>query len=192
MKKLIFALVAALIAGPAAAHTGQGDANGFLHGLMHPLTGPDHLSAMLAVGLWSGFVLPDRLWRGAATFMAAMVVGGLLAVAGLAMPLVEPMILASVVVFGLILALVRREQSWAVPVSLGLIAAFASFHGYAHAVEAQGNIVGYFAGFLIATAVLHLAGIGLAQGAARLKHGVLIQRIAGLGIAAFGALLIAG
>ena len=180
-----------LLAAPAMAHTGHADANGFLHGLAHPVLGPDHLAAMMAVGLWSGFVLPDRLWRGAAVFMAAMVAGGLLALAGVALPLVEPGILASVVVFGLILGFAGRGAG-AVPVSLGLIAAFAVFHGHAHAAEATGSIAGYFAGFLAATALLHLAGIGLAQGVARLRHGAAVRRLTGIGIAAFGALLLAG
>ena len=72
MKKLALAAALALTAAPALAHTGLGDASGFEHGFLHPLTGPDHLLAMLAVGLWSGFVLPHRAWAGAAAFLSAM------------------------------------------------------------------------------------------------------------------------
>ena len=97
MKKLAFtAAAASLIAGPALAHTGHGDASGFLHGLEHPIFGMDHLLAMLAVGLWSGFVLPRAFWAGAAAFMGAMVLGAGLSWAGIGFPFVEAVITASV------------------------------------------------------------------------------------------------
>lgn len=194
MKRLALSAGLALLAAPALAHTGQGDAHGFLHGVLHPLTGPDHLLAMLAVGLWSGFVLPNRFWAGAATFMGAMAVGAGLSWAGVAFPAVETVIVASVVVFGLLVLLSRRDQpQWQTAASLGAIALFASAHGHAHATEATGTIVPYLAGFLISTLALHLAGIGIARSVANRTAARVLQGGIGLGIAASGLyLLMAG
>jgi urease accessory protein len=193
MKKLAPSAVLALLAGPALAHTGHGDANGLVHGLMHPILGPDHLVAMLAVGLWSGFVLPGRVWLGAAIFMAAMAAGAGLSWAGIGFPMVEAVILASVVAFGLLVLISKPGQGGALTAaSLGVIGLFASAHGHAHASEAAGNAAGYLAGFLIATACLHLAGIGIARTVARGSAARPIQRGIGALIAAGGLILMAG
>jgi urease accessory protein len=190
MKKLALIAAATLIAGPALAHTGHGDASGFLHGLAHPLTGADHLLAMLAVGLWSGFVLPRAFWSGAATFMAAMAVGAGLSWAGTGFPFVETAITASVLAFGLLVLLSRRGQSPRLTgAALAAIGAFALAHGHAHATEAVGNALPYLAGFLTATAALHLAGIGLARAVATRP---LVQRALGAGVALSGLWMMAG
>ena len=99
MKRILLASIFTLLATPALAHTGHGDTSGFIHGLQHPLFGMDHLLAMLAVGLWSGFVLPKRFWAGAVTFMAAMAAGAGLSWAGIGIPMVETWIVTSVVAF---------------------------------------------------------------------------------------------
>lgn len=193
MKKLTLAAVLVMGAGPALAHAGHGDTAGFIAGLSHPLLGPDHLLAMLAVGLWSGFVLPQRFWLGAATFMAAMATGAGLAWSGLGIPMVESWITASVVVFGLLTLVARRGQASGVTaLSLAAIAGFALFHGHAHATEASGNALAYLAGFLAASAVLHLAGIGLARSVANVRAARLVQSGLGLGIAGAGLLMMAG
>lgn len=193
MKKIALSAAAVLAAGPALAHTGHGDANGFWHGLLHPFLGPDHLLAILAVGLWSGFVLPRRVWGGAAAFLAAMAGGAGLARAGVASSAAEPAILASVVAFGLLVAVSRRGQPAALTAaSLAAIAAFASAHGYAHATEAIGSAGAYLSGFLIATAGLHLAGIAVARGVSRAGRAGAAQALIGAGIAASGLALIAG
>ncbi len=190
MKKHILSAALMLMAGPALAHTGHGDANGFLHGLQHPVFGADHLLAMLAVGLWSGFVLPHRFWAGAAAFMGAMAIGAGLSWAGVGYPMVETVIVASVVVFGLLTLISRRGQPAAVTaVSLAAIAVFASAHGHAHATEATGNALAYLAGFLIATAALHLCGIAIARGVAARPA---VQQALGAGIALSGLWLMAG
>lgn len=190
MKKSAIAALATLIAGPALAHTGHGDANGFLHGLEHPVFGPDHLLAMLAVGLWSGFVLPTRFWAGAAAFLGAMALGAGVSWAGIGYPMVETVILASVVVFGLLTLVSRRDQpGWITGASLAAIAVFASAHGHAHATEAAGNAFAYLSGFLISTAALHLAGIGIARAVATRP---LAQRAMGAGIALSGLWMMAG
>ena len=190
MKKLSLAAVVALLAGPALAHTGHGDANGFLHGLEHPVLGMDHLLAMLAVGLWSGFVLPTRFWAGAAAFMGAMSVGAGMSWAGVGYPMVETVILASVVAFGLLTLVARRGQAgWVTGLSLAAIAVFASAHGHAHATEASGPVLAYLAGFLLSTAGLHLAGIGIARAVAARP---LVQQAMGAGIALSGLWLMVG
>jgi len=190
MKRLAVTTLVALMATPALAHTGHGDANGFLHGLTHPMLGPDHLLAMLAVGLWSGFVLPSRFWLGAVAFMAAMALGAGLSWTGVAYPAVESVIGASVLVFGLLTLVSRRGQARAVTTAaLAAIAVFASAHGHAHATEAAGNALAYLSGFLISTAALHLAGIALARAVAARP---LVQQAMGAGIALSGLYLMAG
>lgn len=193
MKKLILASVLALAAGPALAHSGHGDTSGFVAGLSHPVLGPDHLLAMLAVGLWSGFVLPNKFWAGAATFMAAMAAGAGISWSGVAIPMVESWITASVAVFGLLTLLARRGQSRAVTgLSLMAIACFALCHGHAHATEASGYALAYLAGFLIATAALHLAGVAIARAAANGRAARLVQSALGYGITGAGLLMMAG
>lgn len=188
MKKLAPIAALSLVAGPALAHTGHGDANGFLHGLQHPVFGTDHLLAMLTVGLWSGFVLPNRFWAGAAAFLGAMVLGAGLSWAGIAYPAVETVIVASVVVFGLLTLVCRRGQAgWVTGLSLAAIAVFASAHGHAHATEAAGNAFAYLAGFLISTAALHMVGIGIARAVAARPE---VQRAMGAGIALSGLWLL--
>jgi urease accessory protein len=190
MKKLVLAASVAMLSGPALAHTGHGDASGFLHGLAHPLLGADHLLAMLAVGLWSGFVLPRRFWAGAAAFMTAMATGAGMAWAGIGFPMVEGVILASVVAFGLLVLLSQRGQPvWKTGAALGAIALFALAHGHAHATEAAGNALAYLGGFLMATGALHLAGIGLARSVAARP---LVQHAVGAGITLSGLWLMAG
>lgn len=190
MKKLALASLLATLAAPALAHTGHGDASGLAPGFLHPLTGADHLTAMLAVGLWSGYALPRRPWAGAAAFLGAMLAGAGFGFAGLILPGAEAAITASVLIFGALVIAARRDQpTGATAATLAAIALFGSVHGYAHAAEATGSALAYVAGFLAASAALHLAGIALARSVAR---GRLAQLLAGSGVIASGLLLIAG
>lgn len=190
MNKVLLAALFALPTGPALAHTGHVDASGFLHGLAHPVLGPDHLLAMLAVGLWSGFVVPTRFWLGAAVFLCSMTVGAVGSWAGTGFPMAEAVIAASVVVFGLLTLLSRRDQEgWLTVASLAIIAAFALAHGHAHATEVTGNAFAYLAGFLLATTALHLAGIAFARIVAARPR---IQGAMGAGITLSGLWLMAG
>jgi urease accessory protein len=168
MKRFIRIAAALLLAGSAGAalaHTGQGTASLF-EGLAHPLA-PDHLLAMLAVGLWSVLALPaGRKLAGPAVFLACMTAGAAAGAAGLALPLVEQGIALSVALFGAMLAAGRR-----LPVAAGLIAvaAAAALHGLAHGAEvpAGAGFAVYAGGFLATTALLHGAGLLLAD---RLQH----------------------
>jgi urease accessory protein len=193
MKKLALSTAVLLLAGPALAHTGHGDANGFLHGLEHPVFGMDHLLAMVTVGLWSGFVLPQRFWAGAAAFMGAMTLGAAMSWNGIGLPGVETLITASVMVFGLLTLLARRGQGAGLTAaSLAAIAAFALAHGHAHATEATGQALAYLTGFLISTAALHMAGIALARSVADGRFALLVQRVLGAGVALGGLVLAFG
>jgi urease accessory protein len=147
------------------AHTGAdaGSHHGFLTGFMHPLTGLDHLAAMLAVGLWSALVArrawPDLLWAPVG-FAAMLLVGALAGLQGLEVPGVEPMIAASLLVMGLLVATRLRVPG---PVAALLVGAFAAFHGLAHGYELAGEpgAALTLVGMLSATVLLHGAGIGL-------------------------------
>lgn len=190
MKRILLASVLTLFATPALAHTGHGDTSGFMHGLQHPLFGMDHLLAMLAVGLWSGFVLPKRFWAGAATFMAAMAAGAGLSWVGIGIPMVETWIVTSVLAFGILTLVSRRGQPEGfTAASLVTIALFALCHGHAHATEASGNAFAYLGGFLVSTAALHFAGIVIARSIA---DRVVMQCALGTGITAAGLYLMMG
>jgi urease accessory protein len=160
---LILATAASLSPTLAAAHPSLDHVVSFVAGFEHPLGGLDHVLAMVAVGLWAALKGGRALWAWPAAFVALMLAGGALAMAGLSLPLVEPGILASIVVLGLLVASAAQ-----VPVALGavLVGAFALLHGHAHGVEAPaaGQALLYALGFAVATAGLH--GIGLAAGLA--------------------------
>ena len=163
MKRILS--VAALLAlgvGPAFAHPGHAEASSFLAGVAHPLSGLDHIAVMIAVGLWAALKGGRALWVWPAAFVGLMLVGGALGMAHVALPFVEPGILASVVALGLLVALAVD-----LPVITGaaIVGVFALFHGHAHGSEVAENLSGieYMAGFAMATATLHLIGIGFAQ-----------------------------
>ena len=157
------ALAAGLVLTPALAfaHPGGPHIHGLLDGFAHPLSGFDHLAAMVAVGLIAANLGGRALWLVPASFVGAMLLGAGLGIAGLALPAVEIGIAASLVVFGLVLALRLPLPTLA---AMGLVAAFALFHGFAHGIEAPMGASGlaYMAGFALATAALH--GLGVALG----------------------------
>lgn len=150
-----------LMPAVAAAHTGVGEASGFLHGLSHPLIGSDHLLAMVAVGLWASTMGGRSLWRVPSVFVAAMIAGGVLALAGVAIPFVEQGILLSILVFGFLVAGVMRFQAGG---TLAVVAFFALFHGAAHGSEIPTAVgaTAYVAGFAVST--LLLCSFGVASG----------------------------
>jgi urease accessory protein len=161
MKKTFSLVALLLVATPAFAHPGHG-AESFAAGIAHPLTGLDHVAVMIAVGLWAALKGGRALWAWPAAFIAVMLLGGALGMAHVTLPLVEPGILASVVVLGLMVAL---AVDLTVATGAALIGVFALLHGHAHGTEVVGNLGGieYMAGFALATATLHALGIGFAQ-----------------------------
>ena len=171
----------------ALAHTGAEHALSFAAGFRHPFTGFDHMLAMIAVGLWAGLNGGRALWAWPMAFVGVMVAGGALGIAGVTIPMVEPGILASVIVLGLLVLTAAR-----LPVVLGaaLVALFALLHGHAHGAElpAQAAAVSYAAGFALATALLHAIGLGVAY-VCRSDSGRLIVRGAGALMAVAGVAL---
>jgi urease accessory protein len=153
---LVVALL--LLATPAFAHTGEGT-GGFLAGLAHPVLGPDHVVAMVAVGLWGAVLGRPAIVLLPIVFPLVMAFGGVLGILGVKLPAVETGIASSAIVLGLMVALAARPPLWAAAV---LVGAFAIFHGYAHGGELPdgANAVAFSAGFVIATGMLHLTGIG--------------------------------
>jgi urease accessory protein len=181
------AILFGLAATPAFAHVGVGTHFSFMHGFQHPLGGLDHLAAMIAVGLWAGIAGGRRVWVWPLAFVAMMIVGGILGRAGIALPMVEPAIALSVVVLGVLVAATIR-----VPVAVGaiIVAVFAIFHGYAHGAEAPPTgWLGYAAGFVVATALLHLVGIAIARLLER-GSGLIPVRALGGATAALGVFLL--
>jgi urease accessory protein len=187
--------LAALLAGTAtfalahtghdgAAHHGIGDA--LEAGFVHPFNGLDHLAAMLALGLWSALTA-RRVWVAPLAFAGTLLVGALLGFAGLVLPAVEPMIAASLLVLGLLVA-----SRVALPAVAGVVlaAAFAIFHGIAHGQELSGPFGAWaLAGVVTATVLLHALGIAIGL---TMKHrGAWLPRAAGAAVALFGLSLLA-
>ena len=193
MKKIALSTALTLVAAPALAHTGHGGTSGLVAGLTHPILGADHLMAMVAVGLWSGFALPNRAWSGATAFLGAMTVGAALSWGGVHLPMVEGFITLSVLAFGLLTVFAHPGQSrLASGLTLAAIAGFGAFHGHAHATEAAGNAAAYLGGFLAATAALHLVGVALARSVATGRFARLIQGGMGAAVSLGGLALLAG
>lgn len=177
-----------LAAGPALAHSGTGLAGGFTSGFLHPLNGFDHLLAMVSVGLWGAFLGRPLIVVLPVIFPTVMALGGVLGMANVPLPPVEIGIALSVLVLGGLIATAARAPSWAACLVVGI---FAVFHGYAHGHElpSAADPVGYSVGFMLATGLLHLAGIGLGLMNAR-PAGVIATRSLGAGIAATGVLFL--
>jgi urease accessory protein len=154
------ALLAALVPTAALAHPAIGDAHGFVHGFAHPLSGLDHILAMVTVGIFAWQLGGRALWLVPGTFVAVMALGGLLGMAGIGIAGVEIGIAASVIVLGAIVALGVKPP---VAIAMGIVALFAIFHGHSHGTEMPLDVAGaaYAAGFMLATALLHGAGIAL-------------------------------
>ena len=151
---------ALLLAEPASAHSVGGNAAGFAAGFLHPLSGPDHLLAMVSVGIWGAELGVPAIWLLPVAFPLIMAAGGALGVIGVPLPQGELLIALSVVVLGALVATARR-----VPVAAALIivGVFAVAHGHAHGVELPGaaDALAFTVGFVLATGLLHLAGIGI-------------------------------
>ncbi|WP_421694348.1 HupE/UreJ family protein [Aestuariivirga sp.] len=170
IRALSFAGAMLVMTGLAHAHTGAGDASGFVHGFSHPFSGLDHILAMVAVGLYAAQRGGRALWLVPLAFVGMMAVGGVLGVYGVNLPLVELGIAASVIVLG---AAVAFEVRLPTAAALGLVGFFAIFHGHAHGAEMPADAAGlsFAAGFMIATAMLHGLGVGLGLATGSLAHG---------------------
>jgi urease accessory protein len=140
------------------AHIASGQAGGFLSGLAHPVSGLDHVLAMVAVGLWGAQLGAPALWVLPVAFPMMMAFGGMLGLMGMPLPGVEVGIAVSAVALG---AVVLGQVRVPLVVAIGMVAFFAVFHGHAHGTELEPgqNALLYSLGFVIATGMLHGVGI---------------------------------
>jgi urease accessory protein len=184
----LLALAALAIASPAHAHIIGAAGAGLTQGFSHPFAGLDHILAMVAVGVWAAQTGRPAQWVLPVVFPLAMAVGGLLGMAGVPVPGIEAGIAASVLGIGLLIALRAKPP---LALSIALVALFALFHGHAHGTELPqaASPLLYGLGFLAATAILHLIGIGFVM---RLPKGMTAIRVGGGAIAAAGIALFIG
>jgi len=171
----------------ADAATLQG---GFISGFLHPLTGLDHIVAMVAVGLWGVFLGKPAIWVLPIIFPLVMAFGGALGVIGVDIPAIETGIALSGIVLGLAVAFALKPPLWVAGLIVG---AFAIFHGYAHGTElpkATSPLV-FSVGFVTATGLLHLAGIAFGE-LTRWSWGEKLVRAIGVGIAGIGSAFLFG
>ena len=150
------------LAPAARAHVESGGAGSLISGLLHPVTGLDHVVAMVAVGLWGSVLAAPAIWLLPVAFPMVMAFGGLIGLLGLPLPGVEVGIAISGMVLGLLVALERRVP---LAVALALVGVFALFHGYAHGRELPdgANALLFSLAFVAATGLLHLVGILLGE-----------------------------
>ncbi|ESQ17305.1 MAG TPA: Ni/Fe hydrogenase [Chromatiaceae bacterium] len=180
---LVVALLAA-IPGVAMAHAGAGLTGGFASGFTHPIFGLDHLVVMVAVGLWGAQLGRPAIWLLPITFPVVMALGAVLGIAGMPMPFVEFGIALSALVLGIMVATGTRPP---MGVAAILVGCFALLHGYAHGAELPQavNALAYAVGFVIATSLLHVAGILIGIMLYR-PVGARLVRVGGAAIAAIG------
>jgi len=152
-------LLLAVLPLPLAAHEG-GSAAGLLSGLVHPISGLDHVLAMVAVGIWGAQLGAPAIWVLPVTFPMVMALGGMIGLIGIGLPGVEVGIALSALLLGVMVALEQRPD---LRLAAGLVAFFAVFHGYAHGTELPDGQSGllYSVGFVASTGTLHATGIGI-------------------------------
>ena len=182
---LVVSLLWLLAATPALAHSG-GLAGGFWSGLAHPVFGPDHVAAMLAVGMWGAFLGAPAIYLLPVIFPLVMAFGGVLGILGVPLPGAEIGIAISAILLGMVVALETRPPLWIAAVLVGI---FAIFHGHAHGAELPpgADAVAYSLGFVVTTGLLHLAGIAFGL-LARWPGGQIAVRTAG-GLIAFAGVV---
>jgi urease accessory protein len=193
MPKVLLALLVALTPSLALAHVGVGERSGVAHGFLHPVSGFDHILAMVAVGLFAAYLGGRALWLVPLSFVAMMAFGGVLGMAGIGLPFAEIAIGLSVVVLGIIVATRVNPQ---LAVAMALVGFFAIFHGHAHGAEMPEIASGlaYGVGFILATALLHAIGIGVGIliGKAGQRYSRTISQIAGGAMALAGIAILGG
>ncbi len=150
--------LACSLSGPASAHIVAGESGGFLSGFKHPISGLDHILAMVSVGLWGAQLGAPAIWLLPVTFPIVMAFGGFLGLIGAPFPGVEVGIAMSALLLG---AAVMAQWRPPLVAAAALVGVFALFHGHAHGAELPPGESGllYSVGFVIATGLLHLVGI---------------------------------
>jgi urease accessory protein len=188
LRRIAIVALATLWAGPALAHVQKGEAAGFLTGLRHPVSGLDHVLAMVAVGLWGAQLGSPAIWMLPVAFPVVMAFGGMLGLMGVPLPGIEVAIATSGILLGSAVLLELRPP---MAVAAGVVAFFAVFHGHAHGTElpAGQSALLYSLGFVVATGTLHAVGIGIGE-VRRLSFGRAVLRTAGALVAMGGAVFL--
>ena len=192
---VLMAVTAALVLTPviALAHPGHVNSSGMAHGFIHPVTGIDHVLAMVAVGVIAAQIGGRAIWLVPLSFMTVMAFAGALGMAGIQLPFAEVGIALSVVVLGLAITFSLRLSALA---AMALVSFFALFHGHVHGAEMPSAVsaLAYAVGFVAGTALLHAIGLGLGlwfgSEGERLRHRV--AQAAGGAMALFGATILVG
>jgi urease accessory protein len=186
---LLLVTLPAVLAEPAFAHTEAGVGGSLVSGLLHPVTGIDHLIAMVAVGIWGAQLGAPAIWVLPITFPLVMAMGGVLGVLHIPLPMPEVVIALSALALGAAVALNLRLPFAAAAVVVGI---FAIFHGHAHGAELPGsaNPLAYGVGFVVATGLLHLCGISIGM-LTHWRNGERLVRVLGVAIAALGGYFLA-
>jgi urease accessory protein len=182
---ILLGATAFFLASPAWAHVQEGQAAGFLSGLRHPVSGLDHVLAMVAVGLWGAQLGAPAIWLLPVTFPLVMACGGFLGLLGVPVPGVEIGVALSAVLLG---SMVAREARPPLAWATCLVGFFAIFHGHAHGTELPDGESGllYSVGFVVATGCLHATGIAIGL-IHRWGWGKTALRFAGVAVAIGGA-----
>ena len=170
------------------AHPQSGLAVGFKSGFLHPLSGLDHILAMVSVGIWGAQLGKPAIWLLPVTFPMVMAFGGVVGVRGVPLPGVEVGVALSALVLGLMIALSARPPLWCAAVIVGI---FAIFHGYSHGTELPhaAQPLAFGIAFVLATGMLHVFGILLGT-IHRWPFGARILRLAGVGVACASIFLV--
>jgi urease accessory protein len=187
---LSVAVASFLATTPAFAHAVEGVGGDLAAGLRHPLTGADHLLAMVSVGTWGAELGPPAIWLLPIAFPLMMAVGAMLGIIGVPLPGTELLIALSVTVLGAMVALAQRLPLWG---ALFIIGLFAVAHGHAHGLElpVAGDALAFCIGFVTATGFLHALGIFIGLGA-RWPSGFFVIRACGTLVTAAGFYFIYG
>lgn len=172
------------------AHAGHDHADGFVHGLLHPLTGADHLVALLAVGLWAAMLGGRSVWLVPTAFLAMVVIGGFTGIVALDPFYIETGIVTSLLVLGLLIALAVRIPAWAAVLVVGT---FAAFHGLAHGAEMpfSASALEYGSGLVLASAAILACAVMMGLGLKSLAP-LPVLRVSGAACALFGTALMIG
>jgi urease accessory protein len=172
----------------AYAHPAAGSVNGLIDGMAHPLGGLDHLCAMIGVGLWAAQRGGRAIWLAPLAFIVVMAVGGSLGMLAISVPFVERGTVASVLILGILIAASIRLP---LLLSVFIVGTFALFHGHAHGAEMPHTASGlmYGVGFIAATALLHLIGVGMGL-LARQTGAIWFMRCAGAALVLCGIILL--
>jgi urease accessory protein len=190
MNKRIVSTILLLVPARALAHVTGDVAGGLASGFLHPISGLDHVVAMVAVGLWGAQLGKPAIWILPVTFPIVMAFGGVLGVRGVPMPPVEVGIALSAIVLGGVVAMAARPPLWVAAVVVGV---FAVFHGYAHGTELprSASPLAYGAGFVLTTGMLHVCGITIGT-INRWPRGARVIRLCGAVVVAVGVYFLIG